>query len=448
MTGTPMSESVYTKRERIARRARQMPGTALLSLAHNMDLNWLLEAYRLTRKDGATGVDGQSGADYGENLEENLRALEGRAKSGTYRAPNVRRTYIPKGDGKTTRPLGIPTFEDKVLQRAVVMLLEPVYEQDFYDLSYGFRPKRSAHDALRALDQTLFRMRGGWVLDVDIKDFFGSLSHSKLRDLLRRRVVDGVVTRLIGKWLHAGELEGGVVHYTDQGTPQGGVVSPLLANIYLHEALDAWWVREAQPRVRGRSHLIRYADDFVMVFDRKEEAERVLREMAEHLACFGLTLHPDKTRLVRFLPPDGKGGEPESFDFLGFTHYLGRTERGYWTPRRTTSRKRLSRALRATNQWMRGARHWPIANQARTLGLKLQGHMNYYGLRGNSRGINRFHHAVRRLWLKWLRRRSQRHRLDWEAFNRLLERYPLPPARLRRGWRATQHQLDLRPANP
>lgn len=447
MAGTRMPETVCTKQMRIAKRARQMPGTALLTLASNMDLDWLKEAYRQTRKDGATGVDGQSGAEYGEDLEGNLRSLLDRAKSGTYRAPPVRRTHIPKEPGKT-RPLGIPTFEDKVLQRAVVMLLEPVYEQDFYDGSYGFRPGRSAHDALRDLDQTLFRMRGGWVLDVDIQDFFGSLDHAKLRDLLCKRVVDGVVTRLVGKWLHAGVLEGGVIHRAEQGTPQGGVISPLLANIYLHEVLDAWWNKDVVPRLRGKAHLIRYADDFVMVFERKEDAQRVHAVLSKRFAQFGLTLHPGKTRLVRFLPPDGPEAQPESFDFLGFTHYLGPTASGAWTPRKKTSRKRLSRSLRGLNQWLRQARHWPIAKQARQLGQKLRGHMNYYGLRGNAAGINRFHHAVRRLWRKWLRRRSQRTRLTWEAFNRLLERYPLPPARLRPGWRQTQLLLDLRPAKP
>jgi hypothetical protein len=203
-----------------------------------------------------------------------------------------------------------------------------------------------------------------------------------------------------------------------------------------------------QPRLRGRAHLIRYADDFVMVFARKEDAERVHEALAKRFASFSLTLHPEKTRLVRFLPPDGEDAKPESFDFLGFTHYLGRTKRGYWTPRRKTSRSRFSRSLRALNQWRRQARHQPIAEQARTPGAKLLGHMNYYGLRGNAQGINRFHHATRRLWRKWLRRRSQRTRLTWEAFNRLLARYPLPPARLRPGWQLRQLQLDFRPANP
>lgn len=223
MAGTPMRDTISTKQARIAKRARQMPGTALLTLAPNMDLDWLKAAYHQTRRDGATGVDGQSWSDYGEHLEENLQSLLDRAKSGSYRAPPVRRTYIPKGDGKT-RPLGIPTLEDKVLQRGVVMLLEPVYEEDFYDFSYGFRPKRSAHDALRALDVALRQVGEGWVLDVDIQDFFGSLDHVKLRDLLGQRVADGVITRLVGKWLRAGALEGGVIYRAEQGTPQGPVV--------------------------------------------------------------------------------------------------------------------------------------------------------------------------------------------------------------------------------
>lgn len=429
MSGPPMPISISTKQSRIANLARQVRGTGLRTLAHHMDLDWLAEAYRQTRKTGATGVDGQSGAEYAKDLEGNLRSLLDRAKTGTYRAPPVRRIHIPKGDGKT-RPLGIPTFEDKVLQRAVVMLLEPIYEQEFYDFSYGFRPRQSAHDALTALDQALFRMDGAWVLDVDVQGFFDNLSHERSRELLRLRVVDGVLTRLIGKWLRAGVLDGGVLHHADKGTPQGGVISPLLANVYLHEALDAWWIKDVLPRLRGKAHLLRYADDFAMVFQRKEDAERVFAVLEKRFARFGLTLHPDKTRLVRFQPPTKDAGRPESFDFLGFTHYLARSRSGRWTPHRKTSRKRVSRSLRALNVWLRTARHFPIADQARQLGAKLQGHINYYGLRGNSRAVSRFHDAAQRLWWKWLGRRSQKSRLTWETFNRLLAHYPLPPPRL------------------
>ncbi len=446
MAGTPILENISTKQARIAKRARQMPGTALLTLAPNMDLDWLKAAYHQTRRDGATGVDGQSWDEYGDNLEANLQSLLDRAKSGSYRAPPVRRTYIPKGDGKF-RPIGIPTLEDKVLQRAVVMLLEPVYEQDFYDFSYGFRRKRSAHDALKALDQALYQLGGGWVLDVDVQDFFGSLDRTKLRDLLCKRVADGVIVKLIGKWLNAGVLEGGVIYHAEKGTPQGGVISPILANIYLHEVLDAWWVQDVRPRMTGEAHLFRFADDFAMVFRWKEDAERVFAVLGKRMARFGLTLHPEKTRLIRYLPPDGKGTKGESFDFLGFTHFLGRTRRGRWTPHRKTSRKRFTRSLRALNEWLRGVRHWKIAEQSRLLGAKLRGHFNYYGLRGNSNGIGRFRHEAQRLWCKWLRRRSQRHRLDWAAFNRLLTRYPLPLARLRPGELRRQLDLPFRPAN-
>ena len=406
----------------------------MLSLAHHMDLDWLKEAHRRTKKDSAPGVDGQTAQEYEENLEENLQSLLDRAKTGTYKAPPVRRVHIPKGDGQT-RPIGVPTYEDKVLQRAVVMLLEPVYEQDFYDCSYGFRPRRSAHDAVEDLSEGLYEMHGGWVLDVDIRSFFDSLDRAKLKDLLRKRVVDGVVTRLVGKWLRAGVLEGGVLQHVEAGTPQGGVISPLLANIYLHEVLDTWWAKDVLPRMHGKAFMVRYADDFVMVFDRKEDAERVLEVLPKRFGRFGLRLHPDKTRMVRFLPPGPKNPKPESFDFLGFTFYMTQTKRGYWIPRQKTSRKRFTRGLAQMQQWMRRARNAPVAKQATTLGQKLRGHFNYYGIRGNSKAIGRFAYEARRLWKKWLSRRSQRGSLTWEAFNRLLVRHPLPPARLRARWR-------------
>jgi RNA-directed DNA polymerase len=264
MAGTPSPTTISTKLQRIATLARQAPDTAFTTLAHHIDLEWLREAYRRTRKDGAVGVDGQTAEQYAENLEANLQALLDRAKSGRYRAPPVRRVHIPKGDGKSTRPLGIPTFEDKVLQRAVAMVLEAVYEQDFLPCSYGFRPGRSAHQALERLWESLMRTRGGWVLEVDIRKFFDTLEHDWLLRLIQRRVRDGVLLRLIGKWLNAGVLEGKELTHPDRGTPQGGVVSPLLANIYLHEVLDVWFEHEVKPRLRGSAELIRYADDFMI----------------------------------------------------------------------------------------------------------------------------------------------------------------------------------------
>jgi group II intron reverse transcriptase/maturase len=411
-----------------------------------MDLAWMRKAYDWTRKSGAKGVDGVTAATYAENLDANLESLLDRIKSGNYRAPPVRRVHIPKGDGSQTRPIGVPTFEDKVAQRAITMLLEPVYEGEFYDFSYGFRPNRSAHDALDALMDAMCEMRGGWVLDVDVSKFFDTLDHAQLRELLRQKVCDGVVVRMIGKWLNAGVLEGGVIQHVERGTPQGGVISPLLANIYLHEVLDTWWVQEVLPRLCGRAALIRYADDFVVVFTDQDDARRVQEVLPKRFARFGLTLHPEKTRLVPFSAPnlDPPQPPPGSFDFLGFTHYWGRSRRGSYEPMRKTASSRLSRALRVVNIWLASVRHSPIAEQAEMLGRKLQGHFEYYGIKGNSAGINRFAYEVRLRWKKWLNRRSQRSRMRWSAFNRLLRKYPLPPARLAHHGR----QMTLILANP
>lgn len=432
MSGTVRLARISTKQERIAELARRYPDTPSTTLAHHVDPDWMREAFARTRKDGAVGVDGMTADTYEADLDANLGTLIDRMKSGMYRAPPVRRVHIPKGDGSQTRPIGIPTFEDKVAQRAIAMLIEPIYEGDFYDFSYGFRPGRSAHQALEALMTGARELGGGWVLDVDVSKFFDTLDHEQLRDLLRRRVGDGVVVRMVGKWLNAGVLEGGIVHRVDRGTPQGGVISPLLANIYLHEVLDRWWVNEVLPRLRGRAFLIRYADDFVVVFEDHDDARRVQEVLPKRFARFGLTLHPTKTRLVPFRMnrDDPDGPQPGSFDFLGFTHYWGRSRDGWPVILRKTAPTRFTRALSALNRWLRSARHLPVATQAATLGQKLRGHFAYYGIRGNSRAINRFAYETRVLWRKWLSRRSQRAWLTWEAFNRLLERYRLPPARL------------------
>ena len=294
--GMPSPETVSPKLERIAKLAKEAPDMAFTSLAHHIDIDWLREAYKPTCKNGATGVDGQTADEYAANLEDNLRSLLDRAKSGTYRAPPVRRVHIPKGDGTQTRPIGIPTFEDKILQRAVAMVLEAVYEQDFLDCSYGFRRGRSAHQALEALQHEAVRMAGGWVLEVDIQKFFDTLDHADLRELLRRRVRDGVLLRLIGKWLNAGVLEDGSLSYPDAGTPQGGVISPLLANVYLHEVLDVWFERDVKPRLRGRAFQVRYADDFVIQFSREDDARRVLAVLPKLFCKYGLTLVTEHAR--------------------------------------------------------------------------------------------------------------------------------------------------------
>jgi RNA-directed DNA polymerase len=443
MKETRSSPRISTKLEQIAKLAKAAPGMAFTTLAHHIDIEWLHEAYRRTRKDGAAGVDGQTADEYAEHLEDNLQSLLDRAKSGLYRAPPVRRVHIPKGSGAETRPIGIPTFEDKLLQRAVAMVLEAVYEQDFLHSSYGFRPGRSAHQALEALQHQAVCMAGGWVVEVDIRKFFDTLDHGHLREILRQRVRDGVLLRLIGKWLHAGVLEDGAVSYPDAGSPQGGVISPLLSNIFLHEVLDVWFEREVKPRLQGRAFALRYADDFVLVFSREEDARRVLEVLPKRFGKYGLALHPDKTRLVEFRRPDrrppsgdGAAGRAGSFDLLGFTHFWALSRRGKWVVKRKTATGRFGRALRRIADWCRRHRHLPVEQQQETLAQKLRGHFGYFGITGNSEAINRFRERVIGIWRKWLGRRSQRAYMDWDRMHKLLERYPLPPARVARPYSA------------
>ena len=435
MQEKPVFTSVSTKQQRIAELARQMPGKGLISLSHHMDLEWMIEAYRRTRKDGAVGIDGQTAKDYEVNLEGNLLSLLDRAKSGDhYKAPPVRRVYIPKGDG-STRPLGIPTFEDKVLQRAVVMVLEPLYEQDFLECSYGFRPGRSAHQALAEIQSRMTVMGGGWVLDVDIRKFFDCLDHAYLREILANRMRDGVIKRLIGKWLNAGVLEEGVLTHPETGTPQGGVISPLLANIYLHEVLDVWFEREVKPRLKGQGFLVRYADDFVMGFKFEEDARRVLEVLPKRFGKYGLALHPDKTKLVDFRNQKNRNGSdddegPGSFDFLGFTQYWAKSRKGFWVVKQKTSKSRFARALERMKEWCQKNRHRPLPEQHKALCQKLRGHAGYFGITGNSRALKRYREKVVELWKKWLGRRSQRAQMSWVKFKRILKRYPLPVTRV------------------
>jgi group II intron reverse transcriptase/maturase len=433
MTESSGSVTISTRLQQVAELARRMPEAALTTLAHHIDLDLLREAYRLTRKDGAAGVDGQSAQEYAEALDENLGDLLERAKSGTYRAPPVRRVEIPKGSSGKTRPIGVPTFEDKVLQRAVTMVLGAVYEEDFLDCSYGFRPGRSAHQALQRLWDGLMEMGGGWVLELDIEDFFGSLDREHLGEILRRRVRDGVLLRLIGKWLRAGALEEGRLVLSDSGTPQGGVISPLLANVYLHEVLDQWFAEDVLPRLGAGAFMVRFADDAVLVFATQEDARRVAEVLPKRCAKYGLRLHPEKTRLVRFGRPQPRkpqGDRPGTFDFLGFTHSWGRSRRGSPVVRRKTARDRLTRSLKAVRHWCRTHRHDPVAEQRRALSRKLMGHYAYYGITGNGASLQRFHYEVLQAWRKWLHRRSNRARMTWARFGNLLSHHPLPRPRV------------------
>ena len=422
---------VSTKQQRIARLAKESPEVSFTSLNHYLDHDWLQEAYHRLRKDSAPGIDGQTLQDYGESLEANLQSLLNRAKSGSYFAPPVRRAHIPKGTGKDTRPIGVPTTEDKLLQRAVAMLLEPVYEQDFLDCSYAFRPGRSAHNALEALWSQNMTVGVQWILDVDIAQFFDTMSHAHLRDFLQHRVRDGVITRLVGKWLNAGVLEQGVLSYPQEGTSQGGSLSPLLSNLYLHHVLDLWFAHEVKPSLQGHAFMIRFADDVVMGFQCKADAEEVLTMLSERLGKYGLFLHPEKTRLVPFGRPKGSGADkPGTFDFLGFTHYWGKSRRGRWVIKRKTARTRFNRALKRIAQWIRCNRHQPVAAQHQRLCQKLQGHFAYYGITGNGLWLQKFKEAVKKLWRKWLNRRSRGASMPWERFQCLLRRYALPPAKV------------------
>jgi RNA-directed DNA polymerase len=442
MPGTPRPDPVSTKRQRIAELARDCPDMAFTNLAHHIDVEWLHTAYTLTRKDGAVGVDGQTAEDYETNLAGNLQDLLNRAKSGTYAAPPVRRVHIPKaGSPHETRPLGIPTFEDKILQRAVLMVLEPVYETDFLDVSHGFRPGRGAHGALDSLWKQAMKLGGDWIVDVDLRKFFDTIDHGHLREFLKRRVRDGVILRLIGKWLNAGVLEDGAVTTPEHGTPQGGVISPLLANIFLHYVLDEWFAEEVRPRLEGEAFLIRYADDFVIGVAREDDARRIMDILPKRMSKYGLTVHPEKTRLIRFQPPEAADSEatdagppaPETFDFLGFTHYWGRSQRGAWVVKRKTAKSRFKRALAALSEWCRENRHHPIKEQHHKLTEKLQGHYGYYGIIGNFFSLQMFREETRGIWRRWLSRRNRDRPMTWPKFLRLEQRYALPRARVVHG---------------
>jgi group II intron reverse transcriptase/maturase len=406
-----------------------MADARFTTLAHHIDLEWLEEAYRRTRKDAAAGVDEVTAQAYEKDLSSNLQSLLDRFKSGRYYAPPVKRVYIPKGDGGK-RPIGIPSLEDKILQRAVVMVLTAVYEQDFLDCSYGFRPERSAHQALDALWRGIMNMGGCWVVEVDIKSFYDTLERGHLREFVKQRVRDGVIVRTIGKWLKAGVMEDGAIHYPAAGTPQGGVISPLLSNVYLHGVLDVWFEAEVRPRLGGEAMLIRFADDFVILFSHERDARRVHSVLAKRFGKYGLALHEEKSRLVEFRRPMGRRGKAATFDFLGFTHYWGLSRKKKWVVQRKTAKKRLKQAVRRVYQWCRVHRHKPVKEQWQSLCRKMRGHYGFYGITFNIRSLLRFYEQIKRAWRKWLNRRSRNKDMPWDRFNRLLQRYPLPRPRI------------------
>lgn len=403
---------------------------ALTSLNQYLTADLIRESCRKLRKRAAVGVDGKTAEEYGKELEERLPQLIEEIKSGRYQALPARRGYIPKPGKNEKRPLGIPAVEDKTIQKAVVAILEPIYEQEFYPFSYGFRQGVGALEATRALRRAIEEGKTYWLVEVDIRKFFDTLSHEHLRGFLRQRVRDGVILRLIDKWLKAGVMEDGAWQETEEGTPQGGIISPLLANLYLHEVLDKWYAKEIKGRLKGRSFLIRYADDFVMGFEREEDARRVMEVLPKRFARFSLSLNMQKTRKVDFRKPNRLEEKPESFDFLGFTHYWGRSRDGRMIHKLKTAKDRLARSCRAVWEWCRKHLHLPVEEQCQGLNWKLRGHYSYYGLTHNTRALRQYHLTVCRTWLQWLRRRGDKGLLTWGAFKSLLIRHPLMAPRI------------------
>ena len=429
MADATTSVTMSPELQRVAERAKRDPSAKILALARHLDEAALERAYGRLRKGAAVGVDGVTVEQYGQHLHEHVRALHERMKAGRYRHQPIRRVHIPKENGKT-RPIGVSTVEDKIVQGAIREVMEAVYEQDFKDCSHGFRPGRSAHDAIRAVNGAV-RRGARYILEADIESFFDSLDRARLMEMLRERIADESLMKLVGKCLHVGILDGAEYTEPEVGTAQGSSLSPLLGNVYLHHVLDVWFEEVAKPRLRGRATLVRYADDFVICFEREDDARRVEVALRQRMTNHGLRLHPAKTRLLSFLPPDDGGHKGSAtFDFLGFTLHWQRTLRGGWRMACKTRSVRLRRARGSVEDWCRRHRHLPVPQQHAALTRKLVGHYGYFGVNGNLRSLAVLWHAAKRSWQKWLNRRSQRARMTWERFNAVLKRLPLPTPRI------------------
>jgi RNA-directed DNA polymerase len=432
MRDTQKSPIISIDLRQIAEQAKNDPTKVFISLAHKMDEGFLLEAYRQVRKDGAPGLSGITGKDYAKDLSANLQDLHQRLKSQDYVAPMIKRVWIDKEGGKK-RPIGITEFEDKIVQKAVGMLLGAVYEEDFYDFSHGFREGHSAHQALKEIRDLCMRYNIKWLIDADISGFFDNIVNKKLMEILKLRVNDGGLNRLIGKWLNAGVVEGEVISYSDKGTPQGGTISPVLANIYLHHILDSWFMTEVKPRIKGYCFIVRFADDFIIGCQYEEDARRIMEVLPKRFDRFGLSIHPEKTKLIPFGKPTvnkdvGKG--EETFDFLGFTHYWARSRKGNWVIKRKTAKKKVRKAIVAMREWCRDNRHRPLHWQRNILASKLRGHFQYFGIRCNMRSMEAVRNFVIRGWQFWLSRRSHKSAIPWEKFEKLLELFPLPTPKI------------------
>jgi RNA-directed DNA polymerase len=433
MGDTQRSQTVSTKLHQIAKQARDYPERVFTSLAHLMDVDFLREAYRKTRKDGAPGIDGITAKEYARNLEGNLCELHSRLRENRYKAPAVKRAWINKDDG-SQRPLGMPVFEDKVVQRAVSMLMSAVYGQDFYDFSFGFREGRSPHQAVKELREKCYSLNIRWIVDADVSGFFDNLDHGILCEIIKDRIKDGGLIRLIGKWLKAGIMEGHELTFPKKGTPQGGVISPLLANIFLHRVLDEWYVKVIKPRLKGRSFLIRFADDFVIGCESEEDARRIMAVLPKRFKRFNLTVHPKKTKLVDFRSPSRRkdsGTEEHTFDFLGFTHYWAKSRKGNWVIKRKTAAKRLRRTMKAIWIWCRDHRHYNMPEQYGILCSKLRGHYQYYGITGNYKMLEVVYEHTEKVWRRWLGRRTRDGYISGDVFEKKIRKvFPLPQPRI------------------
>ncbi|MEJ1397927.1 MAG: group II intron reverse transcriptase/maturase [Candidatus Sedimenticola sp. (ex Thyasira tokunagai)] len=428
MRDTKRSELISTQLRQIAEQAIVHPDRVFTTLIHRMDVDFLREAYYRLRKDGAAGLSGVTVKDYGKELEANLVDLHARLREQRYIAPPIKRVWIEKEGGKK-RPIGLLEIEDKIVQKAVAMLMGAVYEQGFYPFSHGFREAHSAHQAIGEIRSQCMEHGIRWIYDADISGFFDNIDRSWLRRFIQQRINDGGLLRLIGKWLNAGVMEGDQITYSDRGTPQGGTISPCLANIFLHHVLDDWFEREVRPRMRGHCFIVRFADDFVIGFQHEEDARRVMKVLPKRFEKYGLEIHPEKSRLLAFgKPASGKEvtrGD-NTFDFLGFTHYWARTRRGYWVIKRKTARKKVRKTVQALWTWSRNNRHQDLKKQYRILCSKLRGHYQYFGVRCNMRAMETVLHHARRGWRFWLNRRSSKKALTWEKYEKLMESMPLP----------------------
>jgi len=450
---TQCRTGAHSALERVREAARRDKNERFSALLHHVDIDRLRGAFLSIKRNAAPGVDGVSWEQYAEQVEENLRDLHERLHRGAYRAKPSRRAYIPKADGRQ-RPLGIAALEDKIVQGAVVDVMNAIYETDFLGFSYGFRPGRSQHQALDALATGLKEKKVNWVLDADIRGFFDAIDHGWLVKFVEHRVADRRVLRLIQKWLNAGVMENGKWTETAVGSPQGATVSPLLANIYLHYVLDLWAQQWRKRHSNGDIVFVRYADDFIVGFQHRNEAERFLRELRERFAKFKLELHPEKTRLIAFgkhtLPGHLNRGEraaTETFNFLGFTHICARSRKGRFLLRRHTMRKRMTAKLREVKAEVQRRRHQPVPEQGRWLGTVVRGHLAYYGVPTNSHALCTFRTQVARSWFKALRRRSQRRRLNWVRMRKLVDRW-LPPARPTHPWPDERFNVRTRGKSP